>query len=108
MSPQADAEPPTLRRPAPTETDPSHWHLDKRVPVTLIVVLIGQAALGVWFSGRLSQRQDEQERRILTIEQQNVTARLGMLESQLSDLKAGLFRIDSKLDRLIESNGAKR
>lgn len=83
-------------------SDDNHWHLDKKVPIALIVTLLCQFAAGVWFAGKMSQRQDEQERRITVMEQQNVGGRLGALEGQLSDVKAGLNRIDAKLDRLIE------
>ena len=78
------------------------WHLDKRVPIALILTLAVQFAAGVWFAGQLAQRQDEQERRITAIENQNISGRLGAVEGQLADLKDGIRRIDGKLDRLIE------
>lgn len=85
-------------------SDPAdnHWHLDKKVPITLIVVLLVQFAGGIWYAGRSTQRQDEHERRINTIEQQNVSGRLGSVEGQLHDVKAGVSKINDKLDRIIE------
>lgn len=80
----------------------NHWHLDKKVPITLIFVLLVQLAGGIWYAGRSTQRQDDQERRINTIEQQNVSGRLGSVEGQLQDVKAGVSKINDKLDRIIE------
>lgn len=39
-------------------TDPAEasWHLDKRIPVALILVLLGQGAVGVWWMSALSSR----------------------------------------------------
>lgn len=83
-----------------------HWHLDKKVPIALIVTLCVQLIGGIWFAGRMVQRDEEQERRLERIEEaaraDNVAGRLSTLESQMNDLKAGLYRIDSKLDRLVE------
>lgn len=85
----------------------NHWHLDKKVQITLIVTLLVQFGMGLWFAGRSTQRQDEHERRINTIEQQNVGGRLWSVEGQLQDVKAGVSKINDKLDRIIERDPRK-
>lgn len=90
----------------PTTPTAEHWHLDKKVPITMILVLLVQLASGLWFAARMVQRDEDQERRLNSIEQaaaqQNYSGRMTALESQIADLKAGVNRIDGKLDRLIE------
>ena len=78
------------------------WHLDKKVPITLIFVLLAQLGAGIWFAGRTMQRADEQERRLASIEQDKVSLRMSVVESQLADVKAGVQASNQKLDRLIE------
>ena len=43
-------------------TKDSKWHLDKRVPVALIVTLIGQMAVGVAWMSTLGERVNTLER----------------------------------------------
>jgi hypothetical protein len=82
--------------------DDNRWHLDKKVPIALITALTAQAVGGVWMAGQLAQRQDDQERRLSTIERHNVSGRISVLESQVNDVRDGVRRIDGKLDRLLE------
>ena len=84
----------------------SHWHLDKKVPITLILVLLVQFGSGLWFAARMVERDDAQEKRLSAIEQaavqQNLSGRLGTVESRLDDLRQGIKDSNAKLDRLIE------
>jgi hypothetical protein len=43
------------------------WHLDKRVPLALILALIGQTAGMVWWASGLSHRVDQHERQITVL-----------------------------------------
>lgn len=94
----------------PTPTD-SHWHLDKKVPITLIVVLAVQLLGGLWFAARIVERDEAQEKRIEAIEndrktenseRQSVIGRIAVLEGRVSDVKQAVQDANSKLDRLIE------
>lgn len=87
--------------PAPEKNE--HWHLDKKVPISLIIVILAQFAMFLMFAGRTMQRADEQERRITSIEAQNTPGRLGIVESRVTDFRETLAQINSKLDRLIEA-----
>lgn len=78
----------------------SRWHLDKKVPITLIVVLFLQFLGGIWFISKL-------EARVLALE----TSSVGQHQrDELQDaatretaalLRADLAYIRSQLDQLL-------
>ena len=35
---------------------PAAWHLDKRIPIALILAVLGQGAVGIWWMAGLSSR----------------------------------------------------
>ncbi len=89
---------------APVPFD-SRWHLDKKVPVSIIIALFAQFAGGLTFVSRLDSRiaaleslsfdkatvqrdRDQQQ-------DKNVTDAIQLFRSQLD-------RMDDKLDRIIE------
>lgn len=89
--------------------DIKHWALDKRVPVALLVVLLGQLATGVWFASRLMHNDSIQDdnlskhdRRIEAIEQSNTAGRLAVLEAQMTDIRALAAESNRKLDKIID------
>ena len=47
------------------------WHLDKRVPIALIVSVLAQGALGIWWISGLNYQIQTHEKRIEKIEQTN-------------------------------------
>ena len=51
----------------PRELDTS-WHLDKKVPIALIVVLVGQAVTGIWLAARLQNQVEDHDRRLVGLE----------------------------------------
>lgn len=81
------------------------WHLDKRVPISIIATMILQAALGVWFVSKL-------ESRVVALETARAEQRAEQRERDDRQDKAvgesiGLVRSDvreisSKIDRLLE------
>lgn len=82
-------------------TQHESWHLDKKVPLSLIFAMLVQAAMVIWavadikkdveiLKSRVSTQQDRDERQDKTLGE--VVARL---QTQLE-------RMDGKLDRLIE------
>ena len=77
------------------------WHLDKRVPITLIITILIQTGTLVWFISKLDSR-------IIALETANISQRdrddrqdraatdaASMIRSDLRDL-------GQKIDRLIE------
>lgn len=84
-----------------------HWQLDRKVPLALVYLLMAQFLGAVWFASNSLAQINNQEKRILVIENQRVSERLVTLESQMADTKALLQRVDSNLQRLVE-RGAPR
>ena len=80
----------------------SHWHLDKRVPIAMLIGLFVQLLGAIWFAAQAVQRFEDQERRLSVIENGNTTNRLSVVESQMADLRYGINEVNRKLDRLIE------
>ena len=89
------------------ETSESHWHIDRKVPLALVYLLVAQFIGGVIFASNLLSQIGNQEKRISIIENQRVSERLVTLESQMADTKALLQRVDTNLLRLVE-RGAPR
>lgn len=88
-----------------------HWHLDKKVPITLILVAIGHLAGSVWFfRGIVSDVQTTQSR-VLVLEQAKTSERTGerlaVVESQISDIKAVTLRVEVNVQKLVERNGGR-
>ena len=71
--------------PRPDDYDRS-WHLDKKVPIALIVAMIGQVALGVAWATTIDNN-------------------LKTLKEDFTVLKVDLKNDKSKLDELIELRG---
>lgn len=43
-------------------TEDNKWHLDKKVPIALILAIVGQTAMGVWWASNISTRVDNLEK----------------------------------------------
>lgn len=77
----------------------SSWHLDKRVPIALIVTLLLQGAGFVWWSATLSARVENIERTVAASADQG--SRLVRVETQLGYIQKSVDGLDAKLDKLI-------
>ncbi|MCL1485136.1 hypothetical protein MIH18_23715 (plasmid) [Marinobacter sp. M3C] len=79
------------------------WHIDKGIPIAVILALLGIAYAGV-------QRLSAQDERISKVElsvqyiQQSRVIDQGRTEKKFDELKTDLRTINSKLDRIIESD----
>lgn len=82
------------------------WHLDKKVPISIIVTLLLQAAAGLWFVAGL--RTDIELLKSTTVVQRERDDRQDKtLAEALALIRADLQKANDKLDRLIEK-GATR
>ena len=78
-----------------------HWHLDKKVPVGIIVAMLMQFAGGLWFLSKLDSR-------VYSLETAAVMQReRDQRQDELAQVARGevlrrLENMDAKLDRLIE------
>lgn len=77
------------------------WHLDKKVPISIILTLLLQFGIGLWFVGKLEARVES-----LEAHKAEQSARDGRQDAAVvaatATMNSRLDRIDSKLDRLIE------
>ncbi len=84
------------------DTEDHHWHLDKRVPIGMIVTLLVQFALGLWFISKLDAR-------VYALEVAQVTQRERDLSQDADNnrsfslLRDDLKEVSRKLDRLFEN-----
>lgn len=75
------------------------WHLDKRVPISLIVAIVIQTSAFIYFAGQLSTRVDHLEQAVS--ESKNRGERISRLEAGLEAVKDVAVRIENKLDRWV-------
>lgn len=85
-----------------------HWHLDKRVPISLILTILLQTAAFVWVIAQLDEKLDDTVRRVddvetamsdrRTVVEQNST-NIAVINANLENMNRTLERIESKLDQ---------
>jgi uncharacterized coiled-coil DUF342 family protein len=83
-----------------------HWHLDKRVNVSIIVALIAQAALGLTWANQLTFDVRELKKDLEIIHkqvdnQQEELRGVNALQGKVVDLAAALASISTRLDTLV-------
>lgn len=80
---------------------PGGWHLDKKVPISIIVTLLMQAAAGLWFLANL--RTDiELLKNTTAVQRERDDRQDKTLADALALIRADLQKANDKLDRLIE------
>ena len=64
------------------------WHLDKRVPISIIAVVIGQLIVGIWWTAKLDERVTSNREDIERIEANSsgVPERLARIETLLESV----------------------
>lgn len=78
----------------------SEWHLDKRVPIALIVTIVMQSMAAVWWAATMQERMESLEKMISG--QASTESRLVRLEQVTTMQTRTMERIENKLDRVIE------
>ena len=77
--------------------DDARWHLDKRVPLALIVTICLQTGTFVWWASSITERVSSLEReRVATAPQAD---RLTRVEVKLEGVQSGIDRIERALTR---------
>ena len=77
------------------------WHLDKRVPISIIVTLVIQFGSGLWVLAEM--RKDIDLLKMQVTQQRDRDDRQDLAAAQAVDLvRKQLERMESKLDRIIE------
>lgn len=84
-----------------TETVDGKWHLDKKVPISIILVLVFQLVGGLWFLSKLESRivalETAQIAQSKTDDRQDGTA-----AAAVSLVRSDIQALSLKLDRMIE------
>ena len=75
---------------------PDHWTLDKKVPVAIILVIIGQFVGGLWFMSKLDSRVEDQDRRLLRAE-----AQIGSIDKDAREAGGRLIRLEEKMSAML-------
>jgi hypothetical protein len=74
---------------------PEHWHVDKKVPLALIIALTAQTAFGVWWASGINTRVENLERQVsgysLTNERViRIEGKIDSFKETLIDIKAAV------------------
>ena len=71
------------------DMDDGGWHLDKKVPITLITALIGQLCVGIWFFSEHNQRLENLEDRNKALERRlaSIPERMAKMEATMGDIR---------------------
>ncbi len=72
------------------------WHLDKKVPVAIIVVLVGQFLLGLWFIAKLDSKVEEQAARLAKTE-----AQVSVIDREAREFGNRIVRIEEKTSSML-------
>lgn len=83
------------------------WHLDKRVNVSIIVVLVAQAALGLTWANRVSfdidlVKQNQQEIQQALREQDRRVDTLSTVVTHIEGLREDIKKLTARFDLVIE------
>lgn len=71
------------------------WHLDKRVPVALLLGLMLNAMAGVWWASSISARVDVLERALLVTQSDH---------DAIVEMRSTVRSIDDRLERMEQRN----
>jgi len=74
-----------------------HWHLDRRVPIAVIVTLLLQSAAALVWAGSAAERLTTLETRAARIDE--MVERTARLEERAKGVTASLARIEARLER---------
>ena len=81
---------------------PDPWHLDKGINISLILVVLAQIALGIWYASDFNAWRRETDRTLTRHDQAiaDIAAKNQDLARELADR---LARIETKIDNLVNS-----
>lgn len=77
--------------------DGNGWHLDRRVPIALILTLILQAGTAVWWASAKQQQDDFRDHRVEGVEQG-----MGKLHEGQAQIAERLARIEERQSSLLD------
>lgn len=92
-----------------TQQNQEPWHLDRRVPVVLILGMVVQAAGFVWWASSVNSQVQDHGRRIVVMEAADtrMTQEAQRLSEQIARMDERLISQTAILRRIEESLGAR-
>jgi hypothetical protein len=91
-----------------TPTPSEHWHLDRRVPIALILSLVIQTSAIIWWASSINERvaTNSQKVAILDTRTENMrgvaqeqAVQLGRIEEQIGGLRSDIGRLIVTIER---------
>ena len=82
-----------------SQAEREHWHLDRRVPLALIVALVLQTGGMAWWAATLENRVEHLEEQIAT--SSSLGERLTRVEERLGNLKEDTANIERYMRQLV-------
>lgn len=86
---------------AESDKKPAAWHLSREIPISLLWIVVGQFVVIAGLGAKTVWSVEDHERRISATESARADQRLTLLESQMSDVRSALLRMEGKLDRVL-------
>jgi Tfp pilus assembly protein PilO len=77
----------------------NQWHLDKRVPVALIITLLGQMVVAIWWAASINTRMEQIERTV-SAEALRVENGERTVANQATQIAVLVERIESQNERV--------
>jgi cell division protein FtsB len=77
----------------------NQWHLDKRVPVALIITLLGQMVVAIWWAASINTRVETIERNVTAAAARTQSAEV-VLSTQATQIAVLVERIESQNARV--------
>lgn len=71
------------------------WHVDKKIPLALIIAILVQTGTAFWWASSVSEKVENLE--LWQKESKNVSTDIAVIKSQISDLRDILRRIESRV-----------
>ena len=84
-----------------SETTLNDWHLDKRVNVSVILVLLGQMVLGAWYASKMDSRVSQVEEKVSHLQKNGDEDRKvsALIKEDLREIKLMLKLLSEKEKR---------
>ena len=84
-----------------SETTLNDWHLDKRVNVSVILVLLGQMVLGAWYASKMDSRVSQVEEKVSHLQKNEDEDRKvsALIKEDLREIKLMLKLLSEKEKR---------
>lgn len=77
------------------------WHLDKRIPIVLILSILLQAGSFVWWASKIDGKAEDHERRLIVVEKfdMDIGQRLAKIEISSEYMSKSMDKISINLEK---------